>query len=96
MKFDETKTKKNPRDVTEPSLILLGLWNLQNNEFWMVSWLKNHEIKKKIVIFNHKTIQQLIVLEVLRPQEYEGRLRHISGVLFGLSFIKFHGLGPEL
>ena len=48
------------------------------------------------LFFNHKTIQQLIVLEVLRPGEYDGQLRHISAVLFGLNFIKFHGLGPEL
>ena len=51
---------------------------------------------KKTLFFNQKTVQKLIVLEVLRPREYDRTLRHPSAVLFGLSFIKFHGLGPEL
>ena len=42
MKFDEIKTKKNRRDVTELSIILPGPWDLQNNEFLMVLWLNNH------------------------------------------------------
>ena len=42
MEFDETKTKKNPRDVTEPSFILPGPYDLQINEFLMGLSLKNH------------------------------------------------------
>ena len=47
MKFDETKTKKNPRDVTEPSFMLPGPFDLQINGFLMVLWLNNHEFFQK-------------------------------------------------
>ena len=70
--------------ISDPKKTLVNFWSPRKKSF------------KKTWFFNHKTVQKLIVLEVLRPREYDRTLWHPSAVLFGLYFIKFHGLGPEL
>ena len=48
MKFDNPKTGEECLDVLERSIILLGLWDLQNYEFWNV-FMGEKIIKKKII-----------------------------------------------
>ena len=47
------------------------------------------------IIFPHKNLKKLIILEVARPREYDRTVSRIGMILPGSRGVRFHGLGSD-